>query len=198
MARCPWCEKDPLYKEYHDREWGVPIINDQKHYEFLVLESAQAGLNWLTILKKRDHYRQAFQDFDPARVATYGPREIQLLLEKSGIIKNRRKIEASINNARRFLEIQNEFGSFCNYIWGFVDHEPVVNNWHSLEEIPPHSSLSETISSDMKQRGFQFIGPTIIYSHLQATGLINDHLLNCFRYQEIIDGYPTIFSNFCP
>ncbi len=193
LERCAWCEDDTLYREYHDREWGFPILNDTKQFEFLVLESAQAGLSWLTVLKKREEYRKAYHDFDPAVIANFREKEVSGMVENPGLIKNQRKIRASINNARRFIEIQEEFGSFCNYIWGFVNHKPIVNNWATLEEVPAQTSLSEKISDEIRKRGFQFVGPKIIYAHLQATGLINDHLESCFRYQEIIDQYHRIF-----
>ncbi len=198
VERCSWCEDDLLYREYHDREWGCPVLNDQKQFEFLVLESAQAGLSWLAILKKREHYRQAYFNFDPAVVANFGEKEVARLLENSGIIRNQRKIRASINNARRFLEIQNEFGSFCNYLWAFVENRPQINSWNSLDEIPAQTPLSEKISRDMRGKGFQFIGPKIVYSHLQATGLVNDHLRSCFRFDELLRNYPYIFPGFKP
>lgn len=185
MERCPWCEGDELYIEYHDREWGVPVHDDRKHFEFLVLESAQAGLSWLTILRKRENYRRAYDNFDPRVVACYDQQKIEELIQNKGIIRNRRKIEASIVNARRFLEIQQEFGSFDRYIWRFVDFKPVVNGWKTMAEVPAKTKLSEEVSKDLKKRGFKFVGPTIIYSHLQATGLVNDHLASCFRYKEL-------------
>ncbi len=193
VERCPWCEEDTLYREYHDREWGIPVLNDQKQFEFLILESAQAGLSWLTILKKRENYREAYHNFDPALIANFREKEVGQLIENPGLIRNQRKIRASINNARRFIEIQEEFGSFCNYLWGFIDHKPIVNSWKKLEEVPSQTPLSEEISNDMRKRGFQFVGPTIIYAHLQATGLVNDHLTGCFRHQEIIDQYQKVF-----
>ncbi|WP_372999225.1 DNA-3-methyladenine glycosylase I, partial [Lutispora sp.] len=168
MKRCSWCGNDELYIKYHDEEWGVPVYDDRKQFEFLVLESAQAGLSWITILRKRENYRKAYDDFDPVLVANYGEEKVQELMRNEGIIRNERKIRASINNANRFLEIQKEFGSFCNYIWGFVDHKPVINNWKSVSELPAKTELSERISMDMKKRGFQFLGPVIIYSHMQA------------------------------
>jgi len=160
---------------------------------FLILESAQAGLSWLTILKKRENYREAYHNFDPALIANFREKEVGQLIENPGLIRNQRKIRASINNARRFIEIQEEFGSFCNYLWGFIDHKPIVNSWKKLEEVPSQTPLSEEISNDMRKRGFQFVGPTIIYAHLQATGLVNDHLTGCFRHQEIIDQYQKVF-----
>lgn len=183
MNRCPWCGKDELYIKYHDEEWGVPVHEDRKHFEFLVLESAQAGLNWLTILRKRENYREAYDGFDPVKVAEYDEEKILELLNNPGIIRNRRKIEASINNAKKFLKIQKEFGSFDNYIWGFVDNKPVENHWKNISEVPATSELSDEVSKDFKARGFKFLGSTIVYAHLQATGLINDHLTTCFRYE---------------
>lgn len=185
MKRCSWCEGNELYRRYHDEEWGVPVYDDRKQFEFLVLESAQAGLSWLTILKKREAYRQAYADFVPKEVAAYGERHIKRLLQNSGLIRNERKIRASINNAQRFLEVQEEWGSFSAYLWRFVDGQQVVNAWQRENELPAQTGLSVTISKDLKQRGFQFLGPIIIYSHLQATGLINDHVVDCFRYQEV-------------
>lgn len=182
MKRCPWCGNDELYIKYHDEEWGVPVHDDRKHFEFLVLESAQAGLSWLTVLKKRENYRKAYDNFDAQKVSQYDEVKIQELMQNAGIIRNRRKIEASINNAKRFLEIQEEFGSFDNYIWSFVDSKPVKNHWKDLSQMPATSDLSDRVSQDLKKRGFKFLGSTIVYAHLQATGLINDHLVDCFRY----------------
>jgi DNA-3-methyladenine glycosylase I len=183
--RCPWCEADELYRHYHDEEWGVPVHDDTKHFEFLVLESAQAGLSWSTILKKREKYRKAYRGFDPGIVARFGPRDLKRLLEDGGIVRNRLKIESSINNAKRFLEIQREFGSFDAYLWGFAGGAPVVNHWKSLSEIPANTELSDRISKDLKARGFRFVGSTIIYAHLQAVGVVNDHLTGCFRHAEL-------------
>jgi len=185
MKRCEWCTSSELYMNYHDTEWGVPTFDDQKHFEFLVLESAQAGLSWITILKKRENYRKAYDNFDPKKVARYGDSKKAKLLADAGIVRNRLKIDASINNAQKFLEIQKEFGSFSDYIWGFVKEKPVVGKWKKLEEIPARTELSDTISKDMKKRGFKFLGSVIMYSHLQATGIINDHLANCYRYKEV-------------
>lgn len=184
-ARCPWCEGTDLYRRYHDEEWGVPVHDDQRHFEFLVLESAQAGLSWSTILKKRENYRKAYRGFDPRVVARFGPRDRERLLKDAGIVRNRLKIESSINNAKRFLEVQEEFGSFDNYLWGFVEGKPLVNKWKTLSEIPAKTDLSNTISKDLKKRGFRFVGSTIIYAHLQAVGVVNDHLVSCFRYGEL-------------
>lgn len=181
MTRCRWCLGDALYMTYHDEEWGVPVHDDRKHFEFLVLESAQAGLNWLTILKKRENYRLAYDNFDPHAVARYGDEKVSELLQNTGIIRNRLKIEASINNARRFLEIQRDFDSFDTYIWSFVGGEPVVNSYESVTDIPATSELSDRISKDLKMRGFKFLGSVTVYSHIQATGLVNDHINACFR-----------------
>ena len=187
MKRCSWCGQDELYCRYHDEEWGVPVYDDRKHFEFMVLESAQAGLSWLTILRKREAYRTAYAGFDPQVVADYGEAQIKELLENPGIVRNERKIRASLNNARRFLEVQEAFGSFSDYLWAFVGHRPVVNAWQQEREIPAQTALSVAISKDLKQRGFQFLGPIIIYSHLQATGLVNDHVVDCFRYRELVN-----------
>ncbi|NMA66172.1 MAG: DNA-3-methyladenine glycosylase I [Clostridiaceae bacterium] len=187
MERCPWCGIDELYVKYHDEEWGVPVYDDKKQFEFLVLESAQAGLSWITILRKRENYRKAYDNFNVEKVAQYDETKIQELLQNKGIIRNRRKIEASINNARRFIEIQKEFGSFSKYIWSFVDNKPVVNHWEEISQLPANSELSDKISNDLKKRGFKFLGNTIVYSHLQATGIINDHLTSCFRHQEVLN-----------
>ncbi|SHI86007.1 DNA-3-methyladenine glycosylase I [Lutispora thermophila] len=186
MKRCSWCGNDELYIKYHDEEWGVPVYDDRKQFELLVLESAQAGLSWITILRRRENYRKAYDDFDPVLVANYREEKVQELMRNEGIIRNERKIRASINNAKRFLEIQKEFGSFCDYIWGFIGHKPVINSWKSLSELPAKTELSEIISKDMKKRGFQFLGPVIMYAHMQATGLVNDHVVDCFRYEGLI------------
>jgi DNA-3-methyladenine glycosylase I len=185
MERCSWSGDDELFVRYHDEEWGTPVHDDRKHFEFLVLESAQAGLSWSTILRKRDHYRKAYDRFDPAVVASYDDRKVEELLQNSGIVRNKKKIDSSINNARRFLEVQKEFGSFDKYIWGFVDGKTVVTSPNSLADIPAKTELSDRISEDLRRRGFRFIGSTIIYAHLQAVGLVNDHLTSCFRYGEL-------------
>jgi DNA-3-methyladenine glycosylase I len=182
MKRCEWCGASELYVQYHDTEWGAPVFDDQKHFEFLVLESAQAGLSWITILKKRENYRKAYDGFDPKKVARYTEAKKAKLLADAGIVRNRLKIEASITNAKCFLELQKEFGSFSTYIWGFVKGKPVVGKWKSIEEIPARTELSDAIAADMKKRGFRFLGSVIIYSHLQATGIVNDHIRSCFRY----------------
>jgi DNA-3-methyladenine glycosylase I len=188
MNRCPWAGDDELYIRYHDLEWGVPVYNDKIQFEFLVLESAQAGLSWITILRKRENYRKAYDRFNPKAVAAYDEQKVEELLSNKGIVRNRKKIEASINNAQRFLEIQQEFGSFCNFIWSFTDNEPVTNNWTSISELPAHTGLSDEITKDLKKRGFSFLGTTIIYSHLQAVGIVNDHIVSCFRHKEVQGG----------
>ncbi len=185
MERCPWCGTDELYVRYHDEEWGVPIHDDRRQFEFLVLESAQAGLSWLTILRKREGYRRAYDGFDPVKVSRYDERKIAQLMGDSGIVRNLSKIRASIGNAARFLDIMMEFGSFDGYLWRFVDNKPVVNHWRSLGEIPASTALSDEISRDLVRRGFKFVGPTIVYSHIQAVGLVNDHLVGCFRYVQL-------------
>lgn len=185
MKRCDWCGSDELYIKYHDEEWGVPVFTDEKQFEFLVLESAQAGLNWITILRKRENYREAYDDFNAEKVASYGEEKVEELLNNPGIIRNRKKIEASINNAKQFLIIQKEFGSFCEFIWGFVGGKPIVNSYKEISEVPGKTELSEIISKDLKKRGFKFLGPTIVYAHMQAIGLINDHLESCFRHGEV-------------
>jgi DNA-3-methyladenine glycosylase I len=185
MNRCPWCLGNELYIKYHDEEWGVPVHDDRKHFEFLILEGVQAGLSWLTILKKRENYRKAYDNFDVKKVSEYDEAKIEELMNNPDIIRNRRKIEASINNAKKFLEVQKEFGSFYNFIWSFVDNNVVKNHWKDLSEIPATSELSDKVSKELKRRGFKFVGSTIIYAHLQAIGLINDHLVTCFRYDQV-------------
>lgn len=179
---CAWCGDDPLYRRYHDVEWGVPCDDDGKLFEFLVLESAQAGLNWLTILRKREGYRAAFAGFDPNKVAKFDQDKVSQLLDNPAIIRNRKKIESAINNAQRFLEVQGEFGSFARYMWSFFDDRPIQNHWQSLTEVPATTAVSDQISKDMKKRGFRFFGSTICYAHLQALGFVNDHLVSCPRH----------------
>ncbi len=188
--RCAWSTSDPLYIDYHDQEWGVPVHNDRTLFEFLVLEGAQAGLSWLTVLRKRENYRKAFEGFDPQKIARFGDENIAGLLNNPGIIRNRRKIEATIQNARAFLEIQNEFGSFDAYIWQFTGGKPKINSWQSMDQIPAQSPESQAMSKDLIRRGFKFVGPTICYAHMQATGMVNDHVIDCFRYQELRDMIP--------
>lgn len=185
MDRCPWCGELELYVKYHDEEWGVPVHDDRRHFEFLVLESAQAGLSWLTILRKRDGYRRAYEGFDPEKVAGFDEARVEQMLLDPGIVRNRRKVLSSINNAARFLEVRREHGSFDRYLWGFVEHRPVVNRWERPEEIPPRTALSDAVSRDLVRRGFRFVGSTIVYSHLQATGSVNDHLATCFRFAQL-------------
>jgi DNA-3-methyladenine glycosylase I len=182
MNRCEWCGTDELYIRYHDEEWGVPVHDDRRHFEFLVLESAQSGLSWLTVLRKRENYRRAYDNFEPEKVAAYGEEKVSELLGNAGIIRNRRKIESSIVNAKKFIEIQKEFGSFDSYIWSFVNNMPVVNSPESITEIPATSDASDRLSGDLKRRGFKFLGPVTVYSHMQATGLVNDHISTCFRH----------------
>jgi DNA-3-methyladenine glycosylase I len=184
--RCWWVgEGNPLMLEYHDREWGVPVHDDGRHFEFLVLEGAQAGLNWSTILKKREGYRHAFSGFDPNKVARYTAKRVQKLLLDPGIIRNRQKVQAAVRNARAFLAIQEEFGTFDAYAWRFVGGQPKVNRWRVLKQIPATSPESDAFSKDLKRRGFSFVGSTIIYAHMQAVGMVNDHLVDCFRYREV-------------
>jgi DNA-3-methyladenine glycosylase I len=180
--RCSWVGDDPLYKEYHDEEWGVPVRDDKKQFEFLVLEGAQAGLSWLTILKRREGYRRVFKNFDIEKVAKMTEEDIQTALQDEGIIRNKLKVHSAIKNAQVFLEIQKEFGSFSSYIWQFVGGKPLVNSWKIDEEAPVTNEVSDAISSDLKKRGMSFVGSTIIYAHMQATGLVNDHAADCFRY----------------
>jgi len=184
-TRCAWAGSDPLMLDYHDREWGVPARDDGKHFEFLILEAAQAGLSWSTILKRRDGYRKAFSDFDPDKVARYGQQKIEALVLDPSIIRNRMKIEAAVNNARRFLAIREEFGSFDDYAWRFVGGRPIVNRRKGTGDLPATSPESDAFSKDLKSRGFSFVGSTIIYAHMQAIGMVNDHLVDCFRYREI-------------
>jgi DNA-3-methyladenine glycosylase I len=192
LSRCPWVDlRKADYIAYHDREWGVPVHDDRVLFEFLTLEAAQAGLSWYTVLRKREHYRLAFDNFDPERVAHYDAQKIEALLGDTGIIRNRQKISAAINNAQRFLEIQDEFGSFDAYIWRFVDGVPIVHTLQTLQDYLATSRESDALSNDLRQRGFKFVGSTICYAHMQATGMINDHSVDCFRRQAIIDSYPS-------
>ncbi len=183
--RCPWCGQDPLYVAYHDREWGVPVREDRLLFEFLVLEGAQAGLSWRTILHKRENYRRAFQGFDPERVARMGETQIQALLNDPGIVRNRRKLESAVKNARAFLKIRDQHGAFWPYLWDFVQNQPIQNTWRTLQEVPATTPLAERISRELKAQGFTFVGPTIVYAHMQATGMVNDHLVECFRWAEL-------------
>ena len=182
--RCHWAT-GPWNTPYHDTEWGVPVHDDRTHFEFLVLEGAQAGLSWLTILKKRDGYRRLFAEFDVEKVARFTPKRIEKILLDPGIVRNRAKVEATVRNARAFIAVQDEFGTFDNYIWGFVGGRPKVNRWRRVEQLPATTPISEAVSADLRKRDFRFVGPTVCYSHLQAAGLINDHLVSCFRYAEL-------------
>jgi DNA-3-methyladenine glycosylase I len=190
VTRCAWVGEDPLYVSYHDQEWGVPVHDDRLLFEFLVLEGAQAGLSWLTILRKREGYRRAFAGFDPVAVAAFGPADIDRLLADPGIVRNRLKIGSAIGNARAFLRVQEEFGSFDAYVWGFVGGETIHNEWRTMGEIPAKTPEAERMSADLKKRGFRFVGPTICYAHMQATGMVNDHTVDCFRYEELRTGQP--------
>ncbi|MDG2122655.1 MAG: DNA-3-methyladenine glycosylase I [Verrucomicrobiales bacterium] len=186
LQRCPWLDlSKPDYVAYHDEEWGVPVHDDVKHFEFLTLESAQAGLSWYTVLRKRDNYRRLFAGFDPVKVARFSEKRVEALLGDAGIIRNRAKVEATVNNAGRFLEVQEEFGSFDTYIWGFVDGEVVVNELRSMGDYASTSAVSDALSKDLKGRGFRWVGSTIVYAHLQAAGLVNDHAVGCFRREEV-------------
>lgn len=188
--RCDWCENTfEQYVHYHDKEWGVPVWDDSVQFEFLTLESAQAGLSWSTILKKREGYRKAFAGFEAEKIAQFDEQKIQQLLVNPEIIRNELKIRSAISNAQHFLEIQEEFGSFCDYIWGFIDGQPIQNNWEKMEQVPANTEVSDALSTDLKKRGFKFIGSTIMYAHMQATGLINDHLVGCFRHAEIAENH---------
>lgn len=183
--RCPWSlDVSPAYLKYHDEEWGVPVRDDRRQFEFLVLEGAQAGLSWSTVLHRRDGYRKAFAGFDPARVARFTPKKMTALLADPGIIRNRLKVASAVSNARAFLAVQEEYSSFSDYIWAFVDGRPVVNRWRRQGDVPASSPLSDALSRDLKRRGFSFVGTTIVYAHLQATGLVNDHLTSCYRHRE--------------
>jgi DNA-3-methyladenine glycosylase I len=186
LVRCPWSLNDSTMTEYHDREWGVPVHDDRTLFEFLILEGMQAGLSWSTILHKRENFRNAFDNFDVEKVARYDRRKIKSLLSDADLIRNRSKIEAAVNNARKFLEIQEELGSFNRYIWQFVNGKPIVNRWKSLGQLPTRTKESDAMSKDLKRRGFKFVGTTICYAHMQATGMVNDHVVDCFRYKELI------------
>jgi DNA-3-methyladenine glycosylase I len=183
--RCSWAGTDPLSIAYHDHEWGVPLHDDRRLFEFLILEGAQAGLSWMTILRKRENYRRAFAGFDPAVVARFAPAKIEALLQDPGIVRNRLKVESAVTNARAFLQVQEEFGSFDAYVWGFVDGRPVQNAWTSLADVPAQTDRSRAMSKDLKRRGFRFVGPIICYAFMQAVGMVNDHTTDCFRYAEL-------------
>ena len=185
MNRCEWAGKDPLYVEYHDNEWGEPVFEDRKLFEFLILETFQAGLSWITILRKRENFRKAFDNFDYEKIACYGEGKVQELLNDAGIIRNKLKVRATVSNAQAFIKVREEFGTFSKYIWGFVDGNPVVNRFESLSEVPATTDLSNSISKDLKKRGFKFVGSTVVYAHMQATGMVNDHVVTCFRHNEV-------------
>ena len=184
-SRCTWAGTDPLYIRYHDTEWGVPVHDDRTFFEFLILEGVQAGLSWLTILKKRENYVRAFDNFDPRQVAAYDTRKLKELMANAGIIRNRLKIEAAVANARSFLTVQQEYGSFDKYIWQFVGGRALKNSWKTVGEVPAQTEISAAMSSDLKKRGFKFVGPTICYAFMQATGMVNDHTVDCYRYKEV-------------
>lgn len=183
--RCGWATSDPVYIEYHDTEWGVPVHDDRKLFEFLILEGAQAGLSWITILKRRENYRKAFDQFDVEKVARYSDAKVRKLLANAGIIRNRLKVQSAIQNAKAFLKVQDEFGSFDRYSWNFVGGKPLQNSWKTLKHVPPVTPESEAMSKDLQKRGFRFVGPTICYAHMQAVGMVNDHIVECFRYKEL-------------
>ena len=185
LTRCAWVTDDPLYLEYHDLEWGVPVHDDRTLFEFLVLEGAQAGLSWLTILKKREAYREAFDLFDPEKVASYSEAKVAELLENKGIVRNRLKVNSTVTNAQHFLRVQEEFGSFGAYLWQFVGGQPLINSWTSLAEVPATAPESDALSQDLKKRGFKFVGSTIMYAYMQAVGMVNDHMADCFRYEPV-------------
>ena len=185
LTRCAWAGTEPLYVAYHDQEWGVPVHDDRLLFEFLILEGAQAGLSWATILRKRENYRRAFDNFEPALVARYDEHKVAALLADPGIVRNRLKVASAIQNARAFLQVQEQFGSFAAYMWQFVDGKPRVNAWRTMADIPAETDQSRRLSKDLIQRGFRFVGPTIIYAHMQAVGMVNDHVVDCFRYAEL-------------
>lgn len=185
LNRCGWCEGDSLYEAYHDTEWGVPVYDDKTIFEFLILETFQAGLSWITILRKRENFRKAFDDFDYHQIAEYPETKVQELLQDPGIIRNKLKIRSAISNARAFMEVQEEFGSFSKYIWNFVDGKPIQNKVGNYKEAPPTSAISDKLSKDLKKRGFKFVGSTVVYAHMQATGMVNDHEETCFRNKEL-------------
>lgn len=185
IKRCEWCGDDPLYQKYHDEEWGVPVHSDKKLFEFLTLEGAQAGLSWITILRKREGYREAFDRFDFEKVAKYKEARIQKLLQNEGIVRNQLKIRSTVTNAQAFIQVRKEFGTFNKYIWSFVDGKPIINTFKTLKEIPAKTEISDAMSKGLKKRGFKFVGSTICYAFMQATGMVNDHVTTCFRYKEL-------------
>tara|TARA_B100000886_G_scaffold338528_1_gene301572 strand:+ start:821 stop:1402 length:582 start_codon:yes stop_codon:yes gene_type:complete len=186
-CRCKWCEKDSSYIKYHDTEWGVPVHDDQKLFECLLLETFQAGLSWITIFRKRENFRNAFDHFDYNNIALFDESKIQELLQDIGIVRNKLKVRAAVSNAKAFIEVQKEFGSFDKYIWSFVDGTPIQNHWATIKELPATTEISDILSKDLKKRGFKFVGPTIVYAYMQATGMVNDHTIHCFRYDELKD-----------
>ncbi|MGB2692951.1 MAG: DNA-3-methyladenine glycosylase I [Thermodesulfobacteriota bacterium] len=183
--RCDWCGKDPIYVDYHDKEWGVPVHDDRMHFEMIILDGAQAGLSWITILKRRDGYREAFDNFDVNKVAKYSDKKVEKLLTNPGIIRNRLKVNSAVKNAKAFLEIQKEFGSFDKYIWQFVKNKTIQNKWKKISDLPAKTAESDAMSKDLKKRGFSFVGSTICYAYMQAAGMVNDHTADCFRYKEV-------------
>lgn len=185
MQRCGWCVGDTLYEDYHDNEWGVPVYDDATIFEFLILETFQAGLSWITILRKRENFRKAFDNFDYKKIAKYNTAKYDSLLLNEGIIRNKLKIKATISNAQNFIKIQDEYGSFSKYIWSFVDGKPIQNKVKNYKEAPANTAISDALSKDLKKRGFKFVGSTVMYAHMQATGMVNDHEVNCFRYNEV-------------
>jgi DNA-3-methyladenine glycosylase I len=184
MKRCDWVSSDELYIKYHDEEWGQPVYDDDTIFEFLVLESFQAGLSWITILKKRENFRQAFDHFDYKKIASYSDKKIEALLQNTGIVRNRLKVLATVNNAKRFMEVQQEFGTFSKYIWSFVNHQPILNTFKNIKEVPATTEISDALAKDLKKRGFKFLGSTVIYAHMQATGMVNDHITSCICYGQ--------------
>ena len=184
-TKCGWCVGDDLYESYHDNEWGVPVRDDETMFEFLILETFQAGLSWITILRKRENFRKAFDNFDYRKIANYNEAKIQELLQDAGIIRNKLKVRATVNNARAYMQIQEEFGTFCDYIWSFVNGTPIKNSFEDYRNAPSSTELSDQISKDLKKRGFKFVGSTVVYAHMQATGMVNDHEISCFRYDEV-------------
>ena len=186
VKRCGWCGTDPLYVKYHDEEWGIPVHDDTKHFEMIILDGAQAGLSWLIVLRKRENYRKAFDRFNPKKVAKYDEEKVEALLNNPGIIRNKLKVRSAVTNAQAFLKVQKEFGSFDKYIWQFVNGKPIINKWKSIKELPATSKESDAMSKDLKKRGFKFVGSTICYAYMQAAGMVNDHVVSCFRYKRLI------------
>jgi len=184
-TRCIWCGDDPLYMDYHDKEWGKPVFDDEELFEFLVLETFQAGLSWITILRKRENFRKAFDNFDYKKISNYTQAKIDSLLQDEGIIRNKLKVNSAVTNAQLFMNLQQEFGSFSNYIWAFIDGKPITNTFKNHKDIPANTPLSDAISKDLKKRGFKFVGTTVVYAYMQAVGMVNDHVTDCFRYKEV-------------